>query len=177
MTKAILPMPTTKRRKSRGARKPKRSRPQAWSRQLGFVEEPLLEFAYGQTAEHPRDGLYLYGPVAGQAAPVPIDYGVIGTEEGLGQFDRWAKQVSLAIPRHVPKLNPDALHHITFPGFEAAFNTRWPIQPAARITVDSMKLNETILIGNRAEGIKKTVDLFVEPLVAFADRQEVAPKF
>jgi hypothetical protein len=160
----------------KGAPKPAR-KPSGWSKQLGFVEEPLLEFAYGQTAEHPRDGLYLYGPVANQPGSVAIDYGVIGTERGLVQFGRWAKQVGLAIPRHVPKLNPEALHHITFPGFEAAFNTKWPFEPAARIKVDSAALNGTILIGNRAEAIKKTVDLFVDPLIAFADQQEVAPKF
>jgi len=155
------------------ARKPKAS---AWDRKLAYIKEPALEFAYGQTAEHPRDGLYMYGPLEIQGSPHVIDYGVIGTPDGIARFLRWVKTASLPIPRMVPKHNPDALHHITFPGFQAAFNSSWPLQPAAQIVVDEAAIKAAIHIGNRNEAIKKTVDLFVQPLVGFADRQEVDPK-
>lgn len=161
--------------KTRKARA-ERPKPSAWTRRLDFVPEPLLEFAHGQCAEHPRDGLYLYGPLKEPGSPTSMDYGVIGTSAGLERFSRWAKRVSLAIPRYTPRLNPDALHHITFPGFEAAFDTAWPIHPAAQIQLDEAYLDATIHIRNRAEGIKRTVDLFVTKLVAHADREESAPK-
>jgi hypothetical protein len=118
----------------------------------------------------------MYGPVPMASGAVPIDYGIIGTEEGITRFKRWAKAVSLPVPRHVPKLNPDALHHITFPGFEAAFNTSWPLEPVAEVKIDPEVIRHAILMANRAEGIKKAVDLFVNPLITFADQQEAAPK-
>ena len=31
---------------------------------LIHVPEPQLEFRFGQTVDYPRDGLYLFGPVA-----------------------------------------------------------------------------------------------------------------
>lgn len=153
-----------------------RPKPSAWAKELAYIEEPLLEFAHGQMAEHPRDGLFMFGPVPMVGGPTAIDYGVIGTEVGIERFKRWAKQVSLPVPRHVPKLNPDALHHITFPGFQAAFNTKWPLEPVAQIKVDADAINHAIHMANRSEGIKKTVDLFVDALIAFADQQEAAPK-
>lgn len=151
-------------------------RPSAWARELLHIDEPLLEFAHGQSAEHPRDGLYLYGPLATPGSPQAMDYGVIGTSTGLERFGRWAKQVSLPIARMQPKLNPEALHHITFPGFEATFNATWPLTPAATITVDEATISHAIHIGNRTEAVKRTVDLFVNPLIAFADTQEITPK-
>jgi hypothetical protein len=135
-----------------------------------------LEFSHGQRAEHPRDGLYLYGPPVEASTPLAVDYGVIGTKAGIERFLKWAIQVSKPINRFTPKLNPDAPHHITFPGFEATFNTKWPIQPVAQIIVDEQAIDKVIKIANRAEAIKKTVDLFVEPLVDFSNRDEASPK-
>ncbi len=33
------------------------------------VPEPLLSFRYSQEAEHPRDGLFLFGPLEDKAHP------------------------------------------------------------------------------------------------------------
>lgn len=162
-------------RVSKASRIP-RAKPSAWSEQLLHIPEPRLEFAYGQTAEHPRDGLFLYGPAAKEASPVAIEYGVIATKAGLELFNRWAKRVAQPIYRFVPKMNPEALHHMTFPGFEAAFNAKWLTRPAATLTVDETEIEAVIHIGNRAEAIKKTVDLYVNPLVEFANRHEAALK-
>lgn len=41
------------------------------------------EFAHGQTATHPKDGLFLYGPPSVKLNPKRMEVGVIGTEEGL----------------------------------------------------------------------------------------------
>lgn len=163
---------------TRASRPSKRAAPRAsaWAEQLLYIDEPRLEFANGQLAEHPRDGLYLYGPALKEGSPVAIEYGVIGTKDGLERFAKWAKRVALPIPRFVPTKNPDALHHITFPGFEAAFNAKWLSQPAATIVVDQTKIDAAIRIGNKAEAIKTTVDLYVNPLIAFSNKQETALK-
>lgn len=166
----------TMAKKPKTTPKAQRPKPSAWARELVFIEEPILEFAHGQTAEHPRDGLYLYGPLQTPSTPKAMEYGVIGTDAGLGRFERWAKQVSLPIARMRPKNNPEALHHNTFPGFEAAFNTLWPLKPAAEIRVDENAIAAAIHIANRAEAIKKTVDLYVKALIDFANQQEASPK-
>lgn len=161
------PKPASKKQKLKAS---------AWTRELAFVDEPALEFAHGQTAEHPRDGLYLYGPLQTASTPKAIEYGVIGTEAGIERFSRWARQVSLPIARMQPKNNPDALHHNTFPGFEAAFNVLWPLEPSAVIKIAENAIQAAIHIGNRPEAIKKTVDLFVKPLVDFANQEEASTK-
>jgi hypothetical protein len=170
-------MTKTQKRKAEATPKKKKPQPSAWSRQLVHIDEPLLEFAHEQRAEHPRDGLYLYGPLSEQGGPLPLDYGVIGTKDGVAMLCRWAEKVCKPIARFVPPKNPYALHHITFPGFEAAFNTRWPTQPVARILVDPTAIDQTIRIGNRAEAIKGTVDLFVKPLIDHGNTEEKDPKF
>jgi hypothetical protein len=159
-------------RRNKGPSKPRRIQ----LRDLHFVPEPLLEFAHGQHAEHPRDGLALYGPIAEPGTPGVIHYGVIGTAEGIRRHLAWSQTVAGVIPRFVPKLNPNALHHITFLGFEATFNAKWPLQPTARIQIDDDVIKASIHIGNRNEAIKKTVDLFVNALVAHADREETTPQ-
>jgi hypothetical protein len=32
-----------------------------------YIEEPELAFGHGQNSDHPKDGLFLYGPHAGPA--------------------------------------------------------------------------------------------------------------
>src|SRR5688572_19053321 len=61
---------------------------------LLHIDEPLLEFRFGQTLQYPRDGLYLFGPVDGADHPRQIKYGVIGTAASVERFERWAESVS-----------------------------------------------------------------------------------
>jgi hypothetical protein len=49
---------------------------------LVHISEPTLAFGFGQTAEHPKDGLFLFGPPASNQNPARMDVGVIGTPEG-----------------------------------------------------------------------------------------------
>lgn len=70
--------------------------------ELLYVDEPKLEFRYGQELEYSRDGLYLYGPVDAAQNPRPIRYGYIGTRAGLERFTRWAEEVSGFIPTPPP---------------------------------------------------------------------------
>ena len=55
------------------------------------LDEPDLEFRYGQRVQDPRDGLALFGPYdADQAHPKMPVYGVIGTPEGIVCFRAWS---------------------------------------------------------------------------------------
>ncbi|WP_439401741.1 argonaute/piwi family protein [Bradyrhizobium sp. DASA03068] len=142
------------------------------------LPEPQLEFKYGQTLVYPRDGLYLYGPVDGGRPDV--HYGAIGTKSGVERLGRWAKAIAGFVNIPPPRKGAKAVEpqHIPFPGFSAAFNSNWPLQPKTVIdTIDSRTLHEALRISNRNEAIKAAVDLYVNALVARCDRIEDAPSF
>lgn len=146
--------------------------------ELVYIEEPLLEFRYGQKLAYPRDGLFLYGPVD-EGRPA-ISYGVIGTPEGVARFERWAATVKgfIAAPAPRPGSREIEPQHIPFPGFASAFNAAWPDQPKLTIkSVDAAEISRALHIGNRNEAIKTAVDLYVEPLIAAAHRSEDLPNF
>jgi hypothetical protein len=46
---------------------------------LIHIDEPLLSFGFNQKTEHPKDGLFLFGPPASNQNPARMDVGVIGT--------------------------------------------------------------------------------------------------
>jgi hypothetical protein len=138
---------------------------------LIHIEEPTLTFGYQQQMEHPKDGLFLFGPLADAAHPAEMRIGVVGTDEGLGCFREWAKRIR----GFLPSANADAAHHASWPGFEAVFNTRWPEQPITEITVDAAVLADTIRITNRHEAISNAVKLFEEPIRRFLRQNEAPP--
>lgn len=144
------------------------------------IEEPKLEFRYGQHLEYARDGLYLYGPVDAKQSPRHIRYGYIGTKAGLTRFERWATEVSSFIGTPPPRKGAKAIepHHVPFPGFSEAFNSAWSARPSCIIDdLDEEDLKRRIFITNRHEAIKSVVDAYVERLVAFQRRDEDPPSF
>lgn len=148
--------------------------------QLVHVEEPKLEFRYGQELEYSRDGLYLYGPVDATVNPRPIRYGFIGTKAGLARFGRWTEQVSSFIATPPPRRGAKQLepHHVPFPGFAEAFNAIWNTRPTHVIDdLDEADLHRRIHIANRHEAIKAVVDAFVDRLVEAHRRDEDPPSF
>ena len=145
--------------------------------ELEFIPEPKLEFAFEQHEEYPRDGLFLFGPIKDNAAPETIRYGVIGTCDGIQRFHRWSLSVQGYIKRFSPKLNPMAPHHTSFPGFESVYKAKWPGEPLARIQVAEDDIQNALRIGNRHEAVKRSVDLYVNPLIEFSKKEEAEPAF
>lgn len=144
------------------------------------LDEPHLEFRYGQRLVYPRDGLYLFGPVEDTASILSIRYGVIGTSEGARRFRRWAKTLSGFIP--VPEPRPGkrtvSPHHVPFPGFSEAFHSEWPIDPPTQIaSLNADEIGRSLRISNHHEAIRNVVDLFVKPLVEENNRNENPPAF
>lgn len=137
------------------------------------VPEPRLTFCYGQELEHPKDGLFLFGPLDDRAHPVQLRFGVIGTRECIERFHRW----SVRIRGSIPSPDPAKAHLFDWPGFEAAFRCEWPEKPIAELTVDSEKLSETIRIEDRTEAIYKAVELFERPILDYRAREEAQPAF
>ena len=120
------------------------------------IPEPLIKFAYGQTVEYPRDGLYLYGPDDDPAHQPNMRYGVIGTKEGVRRFKIWSQQVAGFIPIPTPSDRTRAIEpqHIPFPGFSQAFSAPWSVSPHEIIeTIDPTELSTFLRIANRYEAI------------------------
>ncbi len=144
------------------------------ARSLNLLPEPLLRFGYGQCEEHPKDGLYLYGPIKSGASVSSLKFGVIGTRAGVNVLYRWGTKVSSFIPPY----KENVAHHAAFPGFEAAFGLKWPSKAVAEITVDEQKILQTIRIQNRHEAIKKTVDIYAEAIKKYlTEEADVTPDF
>lgn len=126
--------------------------------QLSFLSEPKIEFDYGQAAEDPRFGLLAFGPLK-ERRPSEIRVGVIGTPLGIGAFRSWTARVRGV----VPAARADAGHHVPFPGFEAAFRTKWP-PPVAEIAIPGLDISVAIRNADRHLAVYDTVTLFERPI-------------
>src|SRR5262245_47704891 len=145
---------------------------------LVHIDEPLLEFRFGQKLAYPRDGLFLYGPVDGGRPEV--HYGAIGTPAGLSRLERWTSSIAGLLPPPPPRKGARLIEpqHVPFPGFSAAFNSAWPVKAKTTVaTIDGEALAKALRITNRNEAIKAAVDIYVTPLIAAASRKEDPPTF
>jgi len=136
------------------------------------VAEPTLGFAYGQTAEHPKDGLFLYGPPPSNQNPARMDIGIIGTQAGVRRYETWVKSLSgtIAAPEKGREENK-----MIWPGFEAAFGIPWPAKPFASLLVDADELSRSIRCENRHEGIFNAVGIYDRALRKYLKEEEARP--
>ena len=141
---------------------------------LTILPEPQLEFAHHQYEEHPKDGLFLYGPARDSANSTTLKFGVIGTKEGLRLFNDWGKIAS----GYIPPFEDDKAYHAAFPGFEAAFGMTWPERAVVEREVGAELIENSILLTNRYEAIKKTVDIYANAIEGYLNNEgEVTPDF
>lgn len=138
---------------------------------LEHFEEPRLCFGYGQALEYPKDGLFLFGPLADKANPAEMRIGVIGTPNGLKNFREWVE----SIRRYIPAKDPDKPHHSGWPGFQAVFGTRWPEEPLVELVVPPNALRDSIRINDRHEAIYETVNLFDDRIRRHLRNDEAPP--
>ena len=109
---------------------------------LTVLEEPLLDFGFGQPAQDPRDGLGLFGPFERDkpSHPASPGYVVLGAPEGVDLFETWSE--SMNRPAAYVDRQGKRPHRLwpPFPGFEVAFAARWHEQPLARFLLDREEL-------------------------------------
>ncbi|TPI17198.1 hypothetical protein FJW06_02495 [Mesorhizobium sp. B4-1-3] len=137
------------------------------------IEEPELEFAHGQTAAHPKDGLFLYGPPSSNYNPRRMEVGVIATEEGARLYSAWVRSVKGAIAP--PETGKEANKYM-WPGFQAAFGAEWSDVPFGYCKVDADEISKAIRTGTRHEGIYSTVDIYERALRKHLREEEASPK-
>jgi hypothetical protein len=66
------------------------------------IDEPRLTFGHDQSTEHPKDGLFLFGPVASGQNPARMDVGVIATSAGLEKYSKWVASIEKFIDVPAP---------------------------------------------------------------------------
>ncbi|WP_277057953.1 argonaute/piwi family protein [Trichlorobacter lovleyi] len=138
-----------------------------------YIPEPDLCFGFGQVCDHPKDGLFLYGPHSGLTRSKDISIGVIGTHDGLKYFRDWAIRLGGFIPIPPPgKTDKEQrLHLSNFPGMEEAFGL--VISPGdfvqRKISLD--KLDTATRTINQHEAVRKAVDLYLSE-IEHHDRNE-----
>ena len=126
---------------------------------------------FDQRAVHPKDGLFLYGPLDDRR-PAEMRVGVIGTEMGIARYRRWLTSVQ----GYIAPLR-SALFHEAFPGFEATFKTTWPLDPIAQIVVPDEELRIRIRLTDRHDALFQTVEAYSSRLAKHAREEEVRPAF
>lgn len=134
-------------------------------------EEPNLEFRYAQRIRDPRDGLSLFGPYDTDKAshPAAIPYLVIGTSEGIQKFQIWSGMVNspaTEAPKNNTRLWPP------FPGFEAAFQTKWSTEPVISIQIEKDKLLDASRLKDPYQRAHKVVDFYLDGLQKAGIRDE-----
>jgi hypothetical protein len=104
---------------------------------ITLLDEPVLDFAHGQVAVDPHDGLAIFGSYDLDLPPVSHRHIVIGTEVGLELWKGWAKAVNRGLGVSDPQK-----HRLwpPYPGFEVCFGQRWPELPIRAFTIDRGKI-------------------------------------
>jgi hypothetical protein len=134
---------------------------------LLMLDEPLLEFAEGQLASDPHDGLALFGPFTkgAPAHPQTPAYIVIGAKEGVEAMRLWSEAMNSSFAA----VDPRALEGTTrkqrlwppYPGFEVAFGGHWSERAAASFELDRNKLLEASRKRDPHERCFAVVDQFM----------------
>ena len=133
-------------------------------RRLLTFNEPRLRFEHEQILEDPKDGLLLFGP----PEKLPgVQYGVIGTPEGIERFEKWARRLRGPIAP-----DPNVSSSVMFPGFETLYRVEWPEAPRVKIRVDAAELERTIRITDPHQRVFDTVDLFAKPIQRWVTEED-----
>jgi len=139
---------------------------------ITHIPEPTLAFGFGQKAEHPKDGLFLYGPPASNQNPARMDIGIIGTPLGLARYENWIKTISSPLP---PSEKGKEENKMMWPGFQAVFGVPWPSTPFTTCLIDGKELSKRIRIENRHEAIFNAVDVYADALRKHLREQDARP--
>lgn len=130
-------------------------------------EEPPLEFAYGQRAEEPHDGLSIFGPydVDRPGKPRSVNWGLVTTASGREKVLAWVRRLQQPIYPGKSRLgsNLDPQLWPLFPGFDAAFDCAFSVEPTWYKELDEQRLRE---LCSNLDSKKRAYDAVEEYLTA-----------
>ena len=136
-------------------------------------DEPDLLFGLGQSLDHPKHGLTLYGPNQ-PARRTKINVGVIATEHGERYFRDWLRQAKrgVRVPRRTVREKRVRPHLSNFPGLAEALGL---VVDSATLTCYSLASNdieERTSIANHHEAVARTAELFLDPIIEHLRNEE-----
>lgn len=119
------------------------------SGEFELLDEPKLEFRYGQQATEPHLGLSLYGPFDSDSpsAPKSIRHGAVGVASGLSSLQGFLRRLRQPVFReygHPDEVKKERFLWPTFPGLEVAFNSAWSESSAWSAELDGASLHELL---------------------------------
>ncbi|NRG17616.1 hypothetical protein HPQ64_07945 [Rhizobiales bacterium] len=129
------------------------------------IDEPQLEFGHGQVLDHPKDGLYLYGPNR-----VPkrheISVGLVATKAGEELFRNWLSkaQSQVRVPKRKKREKSFRPHLSDFPGLFEAYGISVDADDLTVYNLNTSEIEDRTVIENHHEAVARTVDLFLEPI-------------
>jgi hypothetical protein len=140
---------------------------------ITLLDEPPLEFRYGQLLDDPHRGLTLFGPPDTDAPGHPgrIGYAVVGPPEGVDRFHTFANALAFPIvgKREKPR---DPLLWPTFPGIEAAFATNFSTTPIATQVVGREALHTAAQLSDPNQRAYRVVDAYLHGIQRLAERDD-----
>jgi len=144
---------------------------------LIIFEEPELEFRYKQKVNTPHDGLSLLGPYdADHAGILGLSYISIGTGEGLDLLDEWCSVVNKpAIVEDKEGKGADLRLWPPYPGFETAFNVRWPEKPIWERAINSTDLSEASRLHDPYQRTDSVVKYYLDEIELAAQKLDQTP--
>lgn len=136
---------------------------------LRYLEEPNLEFRFGQKLSTPHDGLTLFGPYSADSNyhKSILSYAVIGTELGQSMFSDFICLLQKAIISDL-----DVRIWPNYPGFEEVTNTRIPRTPTHKVNLDNTELDSVLRNVNGYLRVGKAVDMYLGALGTIATNDE-----
>src|SRR5260370_35728043 len=141
------------------------------------LDEPKLVFGHDQTADHPKDGLFLFGPVDSNQNPARMDVGVIATPAGLQKYSKWVASIErfIDVPPPKPKRKRNDANTFVWPGFEAVYGAGWPSKPFATCLIDADELSRRILGADWHHAIYSAGALYEEALRKYLRGEDPMP--
>lgn len=128
------------------------------------LDEPELEFAFGQTSPHPKDGLFLYGPHSKSRKTREIRLGAVGTPDGIAHFRAWSRKLRslVEVPPPTKGEKQDRLHLANFPGLEEAFEITFDPDELSTLSIPLPDIDRATRIENLVEAVDKVAKLYID---------------
>lgn len=143
------------------------------SLQVLHLDEPELEFGYGQTSDSPKDGLFLYGPNKAPSRS-EISVGVVGTKAGIKMFRTWLARLIAGVPIPPPSAREKKFrpHLSDFPGLEEAYGVQIDTSRLVTYALELDAIEASTSLENLHESVQRTVDLFLDPVLQHGREEE-----
>ena len=140
------------------------------NKKLVVFDEPDLEFRYGQKSKDPRDGLGLFGPFDADLPSYPkTNYIVLGAPTGIDAFTEWAAHMNRPV---IDAPNENFRLWAPFPGFQVAFNQKFPETPIWSYKIDENELLYASRLSDPYQRAYDVVEKYLEGIRIAVKRDE-----